>query len=220
MELQLNSTLVELGQKQFTILSLFQKIKVYVCKSDKGYLTIYGDIHGLEVIAYCFVYSALNPNHILFLSLRKNGLTSYLEERDGKQAARDLVILHHRLHLNHKDWKAIRALLQRNKTTEFFVNTDELTPERLDLKPFRTYYYHGNKDVLNVRDYLHTLFFVGSREVFGSIANDCKSLSLSEPVRFFKEFPGYHIHTHMDMYLGNQEWSFAVDIYDEALWGW
>lgn len=33
-------------------------------------------------------------------------------------------------------------------------------PEKLDTKSFHTYRYHENNDNLNIRDYLHTLFWL------------------------------------------------------------
>lgn len=218
MKLQFSSTLVNLSDKQYNVLTLAEEIKVYVCISDIGYLILYGDIPGLNVVAYCFTHAALNPNRILFLPLRQNDLTDYLKEKDGIQAARDLVILNHKLQFNYKDWKTIRQSLQRQKSPSKFIRLDDM-PEKLDTKPFLTYRYRENNDILNIRDYINTLFLVGSRKVFGSISSECQSLAQSEPDKFAVEYPGYHDHRHMDIYMRNRDYLFSIDFYDEKIWG-
>lgn len=91
--------------------------------------------------------------------------------------------------------------------------------EEID-EEYWTFSYRENNDFLDIKESFDNVFFSGSRKVFSSIAANCKELAESELDKFYKMYPAYHDHKHLDNYLRrNSDLPFSIDYYDETVWG-
>lgn len=211
-------TEVRLKDKKFVVLTpLIEFDNLYDCTQNLDYLTILGDISSLLRLAYIFAVMHDEKNIIMYLPLRRHGLSEYLKSSQGEQSANDIVILHHMIQLKINDWKTIRGLLTEKDIISIQIENDSF--KKID-QDYREFNYRSNKDVLDIRNEFETVFLVGSSKVYGSIAYDCKELAEGEPDEFFKKYKWYHDHRHLDMYLRRwKEIGFSIDYYDKKLWG-
>ncbi|WML34332.1 hypothetical protein [Clostridium sp. OS1-26] len=218
MEEKFYKTEIRLKDKEFIVLTpLNDYNELFTCTQNLDYLTILGDISSLLRLAYIFAVMYDEKNIIMYLPLKRHGLTEYLKSSQGERSAKDLVILHHTIQLKINDWKTIRGLLTKKDIVSIEVEDDIF--KNID-EDYRKFNYRSNKDVLDVKNKFETIFLVGSSKVYGSIANDCKELAEGEPDEFFKKYNWYHDHKHLDIYLRRwKEINFSIDYYDKKLWG-
>lgn len=218
MEEKFYKTEVRLKGKEFVILTpVIDLEQLFACTENLDYLIVFGDIKNFMRLAYIFAIICKGKNVIMYLPLKKHGLTEYLKLNQGENSANDIVVLHHTVQFKINDWKTIRGLLTKKDIVSFQIEDDIFNSIDED---YRRFYYKTNKDVLDVKNIFDTVFFVGSSKVYGSIANDCKEFAEGKPDEFSKENKWYHDHRHLDMYLRkSKEINFSIDHYDKELWG-
>jgi len=226
MNIHFNKYEVKLGNKIYIILiPIFKLTKLYVISTDVRSAIVLGNESNLEYFSKLLLVMSQTKNSILYIPSKENRLTDYLQDRwSNKDSGNDLILLHHSLQFNPKDWKEIRYLLSkdRNERKEYLVINNDINIERNLSK----YWYRENKDFLDIKEKFNTIFLIGSREIFHNISIDAINVK-DEGRDLFERFPGYHAHEHIDYYARRiydkafkyYGWSLCLDFYDCELWG-
>lgn len=206
-----------LGKGYHILIPTVKLDKTYVLKVDREDFILLGNKLDLQSLANIFQISSVLKNSIIYIPTGINTPTTYLLERWGQDNPSDLVILHHLLHFNIKNWKHIRNLIRKRKGETICYRTEETKLNRANGVDF---YYKENKDILHLKNNYNTLFMEGSSNVFDHIAGDCLYVA-NNGEELYRQFPGFHEHEHLDMYLRDKtgmRQNMTIDYYDQELW--
>ncbi|MFO1443869.1 hypothetical protein KDN24_11755 [Bacillus sp. Bva_UNVM-123] len=226
MKLKFFSTTLSHLDKNIRILKPEVELKhTYVLETAPRVYIIFGTEEELNILAHIIYLANFHKNYLFYLPLRKNVLTPYLKNWSHYVRNHDLVLLHHSVQFQTKQWKTIRNSINKslNETT---LEVDLPKTDKVNrLEDFMTFYHNQNKDYLDLKNYAETLFLVGSKKVFYHITIDVKEIS-DNGKQLYEKHPGWHEHEHLDSYIrfkylsnkGNG-YSLTVDFYDEDLWG-
>ncbi|MFD1736836.1 hypothetical protein ACFSCX_09675 [Bacillus salitolerans] len=225
-KLRFISTPIYINRKEYKVLKPFNDFhNIYVNEITTKVFSIFGNESELKTLANLLYLLKRHKDIIIYLPLRKNPQSTYLKNRFNYSVQHDMVLLHHSVQLNTKDWKWIRNKFDNYNLIEicFEVDLPEWDKEE-QLKGYGRVYYKENNDLLDLKSYAETLFIVGSSKPFYFLSYDVDYVSLNGRETFNNQ-PGFHEHEHIDYlrkpYNSNKGNGFAlsVNFYDQELWG-
>ncbi|SFJ05904.1 hypothetical protein [Thermoflavimicrobium dichotomicum] len=216
MKLQFWQEIVMCGGKTYNILTpTFDLAGIYIGEYQRADYMLFANGSQLRKLAALFHLIGTFRQSILYLPLKKNGVTKYIANWFWDSKGNDLLLFHHSIQLNIHIWKQLRnKVSQKGSCISIEINEEQYL--NLPRKEYDSFQFRENKDCLLIKRKFDTIFLIGSRKVF-TYMSGCLLPLAKEGAAYFKKYGG-HDHIHMDLFLCQKSGQFCIDFYDEKLW--